>query len=184
MHIIQHRAADARSENDSSPTCPCLVCVIALVRQNEPLPSVERSCKGGLTVWQMRRLNAYVDQNMGMRIRTLDLAALLALSTSHFSRTFKQSNGIPPRVYIVRRRIAAACTMMLTTQQALTEIAHIHGFCDQSHFNRAFHQEIGTAPQEWRRLNQAAQMPLMAGSVPLMSYGEYAWARAEQECIK
>ncbi len=179
MHTLQYRAVGACSESDSQLTCRCLVCVIARVRQNQTLPCAERSCKGGLAAWQMERLNAYVDQNMGARIRTLDLAALLDLSASHFSRAFKQSNGIPPRVYIVQRRIAAACMMMLTTQHALTEIAYIHGFCDQSHFNRAFHQAIGAAPKEWRRRNQEVQIPLHTRPVPLMLHGEYVWANAE-----
>lgn len=157
MHTTQHCSAGACSEDDSQTNCLCIERVIALMKQNQSLPYVASNAKGGLATWQMVRLNAYVDQNMGLRIRTLDLAAMLNLSTSHFSRAFKQSNGIPPRLYIVRRRISAACDMMLTTRHALTDIAHIHGFCDQSHFNRAFHKELGTAPQEWRQLNQSVR---------------------------
>jgi AraC-like DNA-binding protein len=59
--------------------------------------------------------------------------------------------GVPPRVYVIRRRLAAACTAMLASDAPLTAIAHAHGFCDQSHFTRTFHETIGIAPHAWRR---------------------------------
>lgn len=105
----------------------------------------------GLADWQTRRLMARIDQHLDIKLRTVDLAAMLGLSVSHFSRAFKQTFGVPPRVYIVRRRIVAACAAMLTTDEPLTRIAHAHGFCDQSHFSRAFQLETGVAPQMWRR---------------------------------
>lgn len=149
--------ADARSvlEEDREIACTFLMKAIALLRQSEPL-CTDKTFKGGLTRWQINRLKAYIDENLGSKIRTADLAATLGLSVSHFSRSFKQVSGISPQAFIVRRRIAAACAMMLGTDQPLTRIAHLHGFCDQSHFNRVFTQEIGTAPQAWRRINRAA----------------------------
>ncbi|MNR79906.1 Exoenzyme S synthesis regulatory protein ExsA [compost metagenome] len=105
---------------------------------------------------QMRSLNAYIDERMANRIRTMDLAAALGLSVSHFSRVFKQTEGVSPRIYILRRRIAAACGSMLRSDLHLTDIAYMHGFCDQSHFNRAFNSAYGISPQEWRKLNKPA----------------------------
>jgi AraC family transcriptional regulator len=148
---------DARSvlEEDHEIACTFLMKAIALLRQSEPL-CIDKTFKGGLTRWQINRLKAYIDDNLRSKIRTADLAATLGLSVSHFSRSFKQANDISPQAFIMRRRIAAACAMMLGTNQPLTTIAHLHGFCDQSHFNRVFIQEIGTAPQAWRRINRAA----------------------------
>ena len=40
---------------------------------------------------------------------------------------------------------------MLASDDALTSIAHAHGFCDQSHFSRAFQSHMGVGPQSWRR---------------------------------
>ena len=73
------------------------------------------------------------------------------LSVSHFTRAFKCTMGVPPRVYVLQRRVKAACAAMLETDEALTRIAHAHGFCDQSHFTRAFQAQMGTGPQSWRR---------------------------------
>ncbi|MDQ1922915.1 helix-turn-helix domain-containing protein [Massilia pseudoviolaceinigra] len=110
--------------------------------------------KGALAPWQVRQLTAHIDANLCATLRTTHLAATVGLSVSHFSRAFKNAVGVPARVYVLRRRVAAACEAMLTGDEALTDIAHAHGFCDQSHFTRAFQMQIGMAPQAWRRSNR------------------------------
>lgn len=117
----------------------------------------EQGGKNVLAAWQIQRLNTYIDECMATRIRTMDLAAALELSVSHFSRIFKQSLGVSPRIYILQRRIATACSSMLLSDLHLTDIAYMHGFCDQSHFTRVFNSVHGVSPQEWRRLNKLSQ---------------------------
>lgn len=114
------------------------------------LPAPEDG-KGALAAWQVRQLTAHIDANLCATLRTTHLAATVGLSVSHFSRAFKNAVGVPPRVYVLRRRVAAACAAMLTGDDALTDIAHAHGFCDQSHFSRAFQMLVGIRPQAWRR---------------------------------
>lgn len=110
---------------------------------------------GGLPSWQVKRVTDYIDANLAATLRTGSLAATLGLSVSHFTRAFKHSVGVPPRVYVIRRRLAAACDAMLASDAPLTAIAHAHGFCDQSHFTRTFHEVIGLPPQVWRRRHAA-----------------------------
>ncbi len=110
-----------------------------------------RHCTTGLTRWQTRRLDQYISDNLAAAIRTCDLAAQLKLSSSHFSHVFKQTFGITPLAYVARKRIEAAREMMLATDQPLTQIAHAHGFCDQSHFTRTFRRETGLSPLMWRQ---------------------------------
>ncbi|WP_170976804.1 helix-turn-helix transcriptional regulator [Massilia sp. HP4] len=108
---------------------------------------------GGLPRWQVKRVTDYIDANLGATLRTASLAATLGLSVSHFTRAFKHSVGVPPRVYVIRRRLAAACAEMVNSTTPLTTIAHAHGFCDQSHFTRTFHETIGLSPHVWRCLH-------------------------------
>lgn len=120
-----------------------------------------RPCHGGLPGWQVRRVTDYIDANLGATLRTASLAATLGLSVSHFTRAFKHSVGVPPRVYVIRRRLAAACDAMINSDTPLTTIAHAHGFCDQSHFTRTFHEALGLSPHAWRCRNapMAADRP-------------------------
>lgn len=104
-----------------------------------------------MTRWQTRRLDQYISDNLAAAIRTCDLAAQLKLSSSHFSHMFKQTFGITPLAYVARKRIEAAREAMLATDQPLTQIAHAHGFCDQSHFTRTFRRETGLSPLIWRQ---------------------------------
>lgn len=115
-----------------------------------PSPSPDEG-KGALAAWQVRQLTAHIDANLCATLRTTHLAATVGLSVSHFSRAFKNAVGVPARVYVLRRRVAAACEAMLAGDAPLTDIAHAHGFCDQSHFSRAFQMLVGMGPQAWRR---------------------------------
>lgn len=142
--------ADAALREDTQSAYLCLDQAMELLRR-------EQTCApraGGLSTWQVRRLDLHIFQHLDSPIRTCELAALLQLSSGHFTRLCKQRFGISPRSYIARKRIEAAREMMQNTDEPLTRIAHAHGFCDQSHFCRTFRREIGISPRLWR-LRQA-----------------------------
>ena len=107
--------------------------------------------RSGLAAWQRRRVATHIDANLGADIRIRDLATLLGFSHSHFCRAFRVSFGIPPHLYVTRRRIEFAQTLMLTTPAKLSEIALTCGMSDQSHFTRAFRRVVGDTPHAWRR---------------------------------
>lgn len=110
----------------------------------------------GLPPWLLKRVVAYIDQHLDEPLRTCHLASRSALSVSHFTRAFKQATGLPPRLFILQRRVQAACREMLATDQRLTNIAHACGFADQAHLSRSFHLQMGTAPLAWRRMQAGA----------------------------
>lgn len=114
-----------------------------------------RPGEGGLPLWQVRRVTDYIDANLNAPLRTASLAAMLGLSASHFTRAFKHSVGVPPRVFVIRRRLAAACAAMDNSSTPLASIAHACGFYDQSHFTRTFHDVIGMSPHVWRCRRQS-----------------------------
>ena len=106
---------------------------------------------GGLLAWKKRRLTAYIDANLAEPIRVSDLAALLDLSESHFSRAFRCTFGTSAHEYVTRRRIEVAQSLMLKSRESLCAIALRCGLCDQSHFSRVFRRVVGETPYAWRR---------------------------------
>jgi AraC family transcriptional regulator len=106
--------------------------------------------RGGLAPWQIRRVTTHIDANLDTAIRIQDLASLLNLSPSHFSREFKRCVADTPHRYLMRRRLERAQEMMLTTKASLGQIAGECGFADQAHFNRLFRRFVGESPRTWR----------------------------------
>lgn len=106
---------------------------------------------GGLARWQARRTLTYIEDNLGAKLNVGQLAALVALSKSHFSRSFSRAIGFPPMVYVAARRIEQAKRLMLSTREPLSHIALACGFSDQPHFNKLFRRRMGMSPGIWRR---------------------------------
>ncbi|WP_246164540.1 helix-turn-helix domain-containing protein [Halopseudomonas laoshanensis] len=126
---------------------------IALLTADSQSEPSQRKITGGLAPWQVARVDDFIDQHLDQCIRTTELAWLLSLSPSHFSRLFKQTMGMTPLMYVAARRVKAAGQYMLCSSSSLSEIALSHGFCDQSHFCRVFRRETGLSPQTWRKLH-------------------------------
>ena len=108
--------------------------------------------RGGLAPWQIRRVTMHIEANLDAKIRIKDLAALINLSPSHFSRAFKRGFVDSPHRYLMRRRLERAQGMMLTTNASLGQIAGDCGFADQAHFNKLFRRLVGESPRAWRRV--------------------------------
>ena len=127
------------------------------------VPSLKHVRRGGLASWQARQTLAYIEANLTSTIEIGDLAKVVALSISHFCRTFKQSLGLPPMAYVAVRRVERAKTLLSSTREPLAEIALACGFSDQAHFNRRFRGLVGMPPGRWRRSSMAG--PQSGGAV-------------------
>jgi AraC family transcriptional regulator len=112
--------------------------------------------RGGLASWQIRRVTAHIEADLAAKVRIKDLAGLIKVSSSHFSRAFKQSFADTPRRYVMRRRVERAKALMLATNASLGRIAADCGFADQPHFNRHFRRLVGENPNAWRRARACA----------------------------
>jgi AraC-like DNA-binding protein len=106
---------------------------------------------GGLATWQAKRVAAYVKGRLSSRIRATELASLVSLSISHFSRAFRITFRETPLAYVTRHRVRRAQLLMLQTRQPLAQIALDCGMCDQAHLTRVFRKVIGMTPMTWRR---------------------------------
>ena len=119
-------------------------------------PRQESVRSGGLPAWQIRKVASYIDTNLESTIRNEELAALVRLTPSHFGRAFRNSVGEPPHEYVIRRRVARAQGLMLSTSASLSDIAQDCGMADQSHLTRLFRRVVGESPRAWRRARSTA----------------------------
>jgi AraC family transcriptional regulator len=147
--------AVARLEVDRKESHAYLLRALALLGSHGRSPGSAQTTptRGCLAMWQMNRVIGYIDINLSNGIRSRDLARLVDLSESHFSRAFKSSAGVSPHGYVTRRRIELARELMRASDQTLAQIAVVCGWSDQSHFCRAFRRVVGLSPDTWRRAN-------------------------------
>jgi len=119
--------------------------------EREVGPDVPVRERQGLAPWQVRRVLAHIDANLGKAIRNKDLADIARRSEFHFNVAFRNSVGHSPHEYIIRRRMERAQGLMLSTDAPLSQIAFECGLADQAHFTRLFRRVVGETPAAWRR---------------------------------
>jgi AraC family transcriptional regulator len=107
--------------------------------------------RGGLAAWQERRAKELLAANLEGAVSLADLARECGLSISHFSRAFRQSMGVAPHRWLLTQRVELAKALLLDPRVALSEIALICGFANQSHFTRVFTRQTAVTPGKWRR---------------------------------
>jgi len=78
------------------------------------------------------------------------LAVRAGLSTRQFSRRFREAFGTPPATYIKRLRLDAGRTM-LGQGVSISYAAHAAGFGTADGFRRAFENQFGVTPGEYRK---------------------------------
>lgn len=157
--------AKAALQSDRAFARTCVVRALELLREDVPSPCGPSSCpQGGLASWQIRRLLAHIEARLDASIRVADLAALVGLSTSHFSRAFKQSFGQAPMTYVSLQRVRLAQRLLLTTDDSLCQISLACGMCDQAHLTRVFRRLVGDSPMAWRRRHAVEPPPRLAVS--------------------
>src|SRR5262245_29915158 len=84
--------------------------------------------RGGLPPRVLRRLRDHIDTNIDQRISVEALARLANLSVCYFVRAFKQSVGVTPHGYLIRKRVERTMELLAGTELSLSEIALAAGF--------------------------------------------------------
>lgn len=100
---------------------------------------------------RLKRVLAYIEDQLAEEITVADLAGVASLSMFHFTRVFTARMGVPPHRYVRKRRHEAAKVVIARGRASLSEIAFTHGFSSQSSFPRAFKRATGMTPADYRR---------------------------------
>lgn len=107
--------------------------------------------RGGLAPWAERRSIELMRARLSEDISLDELAAEARLSPFHFARMFKQSVGVPPRVYLTRLRMERACELLEQTDLPVTEIALEVGYSSNQVLARVFLRHQRMSPTDYRR---------------------------------
>lgn len=96
------------------------------------------------------RITAYIEQNYGRSLTIGEMSGKFYVSSSTISHLFRQKLGVSFYRYVTQRRLIAAKTL-IEQGQLLESVASQTGFLDYSGFYRAFKQEYGITPRQYRK---------------------------------
>lgn len=93
---------------------------------------------------------AFMEENMGDKIRREDLAELLHLHPSYFNRIFKRVYGMSSVQMLKAMRLKRSMQLLEDPANTLEGIATVCGFADAPYFSKVFKLSTGMTPGEYR----------------------------------
>ena len=124
---------------------------LKLTQAAKELPSIKKSTREEL-VKRILLSTDYIHEFYNQSLSLNELAEVSALSKFHFLRLFKIAMGQTPHQFITQVRIEKSKELLINSQQEVKQIADRVGFTDSSSFSRAFYQNVGTYPSQFRGL--------------------------------
>jgi AraC-like DNA-binding protein len=105
---------------------------------------------------------SYIQQNLPGTLRESDVADLVGMSVSTFTRFFRRHTGSTFVQYLNRLRLNEACELLMCSTLPVTEICYRVGFNNLSNFNRQFRAMKGMPPSKFRSLHQLNEQMIAA----------------------
>lgn len=99
----------------------------------------------------MNKVFHYINNHLDRPITVRELAEVMCVSPDHFSRLFKNVNGMPPNRFVQMKRIERAQTLLLLSDLSIKEVAEAVGIPNLSQFSKLFHKMAGVAPRSFRK---------------------------------
>ena len=96
------------------------------------------------------KVKNFINENYQHEIRLSDMASLVGMSPSAFSRFFKLHTGRNLTDYIIDMRLGYASRQLVDSTDSIAEISYSCGFNNLSNFNRIFRKKKGCSPSEFR----------------------------------
>lgn len=100
---------------------------------------------------RIKTMLSLIHSHYGNELNTQSIAAAAAVSESECLRCFRNTIGITPIQYLKQYRIRQAARQLLETDGKISDIATQCGFQDMSYFTRAFREQMGCVPTEYRK---------------------------------
>jgi len=99
------------------------------------------------------KVTSYIESHYAERITVSDLSRKFYVSDSSISHLFKEKMGISLYHYVTQRRLISAKNL-IAEGTALEQVGSRVGFSDYSTFYRAFKQEYGISPRQYRNMQE------------------------------
>ena len=96
----------------------------------------------------------FLDNNF-TTIDTIDnVCRSLYINKYYLTHLFKDTLGIPPLKYLIKKRVSLAKKLLAETDKPIGDVAKACGYVDVAYFCRVFKNVEGTTPLAYRRLSR------------------------------
>lgn len=99
---------------------------------------------------RVQKVKDYIDFHFREEIHLQDLADLVSMTPTAFSRFFKLRTSKNISEYIIDVRLGYAARLLVDSTMTIVEICYRSGFNNISNFNRIFKKKRGCTPTEFR----------------------------------
>lgn len=100
---------------------------------------------------KIEQVTQYISENFAREITLGEMAELVSMNDSAFSRFFAKATGNSFNRFVNRVRISKACELLSETETPITRICYETGFNNIANFNRRFRELKENTPREYRR---------------------------------
>jgi AraC-like DNA-binding protein len=100
---------------------------------------------------RLNKVYEYVFENFRKKIRLQDLAELLHMTPTSFSRYFTMKNNKSFSRFLSEIRIKHACKMLTESDESISNICYACGFDTLSNFNKQFREITMRKPTQYRK---------------------------------
>ncbi len=97
---------------------------------------------------------SYINNNFERDISLKDIARYVFLSSSYFTRAFKEEIGISPINYLLKVRVERAKELLRDTDLKVSDIALSVGFSNHQRFNDIFKKYVKHTPLKFRKVTR------------------------------
>lgn len=108
-------------------------------------------------------LRKVVERNVTSNMSLTDMAFLCHLSLSTFKRRFLKIYGVPPRQWLIERRMELAREFLIQDREKPGEIFHKLGYANHSSFSQSFRQVYGVTPTAFQAQHLNVQQQQLNG---------------------
>lgn len=101
---------------------------------------------------RVKKVKQYINDHYTEQLRLEDLARLVGMTPTSFSRFFRLRTGKTLSDYVLDIRLGFAARMLVDSTKNISEICFECGFNNLSNFNRIFKSRRGVTPKEFRSM--------------------------------
>jgi AraC family transcriptional regulator len=117
-----------------------------LLRNHSSLERTPSAAKGSFSGRQLKRILAFIEENLDKDLSLAEIASIAGVSPSHCKIIFRTAMGVPLHQYVIQRRVERARVLLSEGELAISQVALQTGFAHQSHLARHMKRMLGYTP--------------------------------------